>query len=714
MKLKPLLTTLFVFILSKAYASNILPTGGQVLFGNADLYNNKKNMYITSTTAKNVITWDDFSVGSENAVVFDKNSYLNLVKGNKASIIEGNIHCIDNKDFFLVNPNGITLTKTGNIAANKVVLSTSKVSEDTVDNFITTGDFNVVPKGMGKISLSGKIQATNLIIDGGQVIIGDIENLTSSVKNDDEHVYLGKGKKDNLKIHSSTNRIDVGGNASLDLENTYNLSKDRGLVDHTGQTAIGTKDEFLALNDNLNGNFFFTNDIDLGELSSPVCNSFTGSIDGTFNTITYKLTSKGDTPYVGLFSKLENSNISNLRIDGASISIDTPSKDIFVGGLCGSMIGTELSNVEVNNLKLALPSINENRITIGAIAGVTSNNNNNIKTSFKNVSGGFAASTQTKILNNNNIVAGTLIGELNDEIGLSDSVFGKINFKDSINSVEQLSAILSIGQNNSKTVIENDFKQDNKEYILFNDSYSLKNFYTPFYLQSDISMTFNENNSNKLTYSDFVDNPYFKTEDYVTIQKDYSGFIYESGTYNHSYSNKDGGTAFYFIKDDTPSETVTHKITIADKELPSPFDPDVEIDKDFTIDEDISINDPLIDNDFLIKAQETVTDEIKEPQGSLDSNEDLSFDNNDKYQYIIQLENKNDDISHLKGKLSEDKTISYSLKEYKSMLSIFTNFNLTQGLFSKQLLASLNLDEKDLEKEKVLAKDQTNQTNMNS
>lgn len=693
MKLNPLFLTFFLFIFSKAYASNILPSGGQVLYGEADIANLKKTLFITSNTQKNVITWDDFSVGSENFVFFDQNSYLNLVKGNKASIIEGSVSSLYNKGFFLVNPNGITLTKTGNISANKVVLSTSKISEDTVDNFIATGDFNVVPKGMGKISLSGKIQASKLVIDGGQVIISDIENFTTTLIEDDNPIYLGKDKANNLAIYSSTNRIDVGGRASLDLESTYNLSKDKGLVDHTGQTAISSKDDFLALNDNLNGNFFLTNSLDLGELYAPICSdSFTGSLDGTFNTITYKLNANGSSPYVGLFSKLENANISNLRIDNATITLAPPSKDTFIGGLSGSMIGTKLTNIEVNNLKLGLPSNNDKKLTIGAVAGICSNNN--ITTSFKNVSSGFSASSQTKILNSNNIVAGTLIGELNDEIELSGSVFGKVNYKDSINSVEQLSQLLTIGQNNSKTTIDNGFKDDNKNYILFKDNYSLKDFYTPFYVQNDISLTFDENNSNKLTYSDFVDNPYFKTEDYVKVQKDYSGFIYATGNYKHSYSNMENGTQFYFIKDDEASGNTTHEISIVEKILPSPFDPNEEIDKD-----------------FLIESDKTIQNEIKNPQSSINQNNNLTYDMMN-YQYLSMLENKN--ISSLKEELLEDKKPNFDIKEYKSLLSIFTNFKLTQGLFSKTLLASLDLDDPYLDNGKILAKDDTNQSETKS
>ncbi|SFS93165.1 filamentous hemagglutinin family N-terminal domain-containing protein, partial [Succinivibrio dextrinosolvens] len=120
-----------------SFASNVLPSGAQIIAGDATIVNKDKTQLIVSSAERNVISWDDFSVGSENRVLFDNHQYLNLVHGSKASVIDGYIGTsgTSSSAFYLVNPNGITLGKNGEIHANRVVLSTSKITEKTVNDF---------------------------------------------------------------------------------------------------------------------------------------------------------------------------------------------------------------------------------------------------------------------------------------------------------------------------------------------------------------------------------------------------------------------------------------------------------------------------------------------------------------------------------------------------------------------------------------------------
>ena len=141
-----------------------------------------------------------------------------------------------NSAFYLVNPNGITLGRNSEIHAAKVVLSTSKISEKSVNDFIDSGELNLANKGMGKIRLIGKISTGNLKVDGSQVIIRDIEDITKDNLSSKTEV-LTNTDGDNIIIKSSTKRIDIGGRKELDIESTYKIKKEDGLVDHTGQTA---------------------------------------------------------------------------------------------------------------------------------------------------------------------------------------------------------------------------------------------------------------------------------------------------------------------------------------------------------------------------------------------------------------------------------------------------------------------------------------------
>ena len=167
-------------LLGTAYASDVLPSGAKNIAGDAMIMNRDKTQVIISNSERNVISWEDFSVGSENRVIFDNHQYLNLVHGSKASVIDGYIGFsgTGNSAFYLVNPNGITLGRNSEIHAAKVVLSTSKISEKSVNDFIDSGELNLANKGMGKIRLIGKISTGNLKVDGSQVIIRDIEDIT--------------------------------------------------------------------------------------------------------------------------------------------------------------------------------------------------------------------------------------------------------------------------------------------------------------------------------------------------------------------------------------------------------------------------------------------------------------------------------------------------------------------------------------------------------
>ena len=82
-----------IFGATCVHASSVLPTGGLVLHGGAQIFeSNNNSMYISSSTDKNVISWETFNVGKNSSVTFDNKAYLNLVRGSKASVIEGSIY----------------------------------------------------------------------------------------------------------------------------------------------------------------------------------------------------------------------------------------------------------------------------------------------------------------------------------------------------------------------------------------------------------------------------------------------------------------------------------------------------------------------------------------------------------------------------------------------------------------------------------------------
>ena len=125
---------------SCALASSVLPTGGKVLHGNAQIFeSNNGSMFISSMNDKNVISWMTFNVGKEHSISFDNKAYLNLVRGSSASVIEGSIYSNKGGRFYLVNPNAVTRisdlskAKSGDFIRGKIediqVLQVNKTSD---------------------------------------------------------------------------------------------------------------------------------------------------------------------------------------------------------------------------------------------------------------------------------------------------------------------------------------------------------------------------------------------------------------------------------------------------------------------------------------------------------------------------------------------------------------------------------------------------------
>ncbi len=223
---KPMLSTLF---LATAVAVGIptalaaRPTGLPVI---DKAYNAKVNqvgsrLTITSDKNKNnaLLLWNSFNVNSNKTVEFAIDgvqanskpvSFLNVVTGPGRSNIDGSILDVNNHNgkvnFYLINPNGINVSKSAVfINMNQVYLGTQKVSQKLLDQFKNGAapaiEMAALPnnKGMGKVSLIGTVKADNLKINGSQIVIADASNIVTA------------DRQGSVELHSSTNRIDVGG-----------------------------------------------------------------------------------------------------------------------------------------------------------------------------------------------------------------------------------------------------------------------------------------------------------------------------------------------------------------------------------------------------------------------------------------------------------------------------------------------------------------------
>ena len=576
--------TTAIFGASCAHASSVLPTGGQVLHGSAQIFeSNSNSMYIASITDKNVISWENFNVGKNASVTFDNKAYLNLVRGAKASVIEGSIYTNTGGRFYLVNPNGITLANNASIIADKVVLSTSKITPDRVNDFLATGDLKVAKKGMGKIKLLGSISTANLMVDGSQVIIKDIANIKNAYTSTGGAPLINTDTS-SIEIASSTKRIDIGGSKGVDFKKDYNLTVEDGLVDQTGKIAITSKDEFIAIKNNMAGDYFICDDIKLDTITESIGgqNAFTGSIDGAFNNLTFNLDSTTSNGFnLGLFSKLDKASIENLKITDAKVSVKDPNDRSNVGVLAGSIKDSVLKNVQVDNATFGFDKLNNKLINVGAIAGLVEGN----QTTLSNVTSGVSSNTAQEFFTNKaNLNYGAMFGEVTALLQQKGLVAVNIA-KDATNDVSHLKAI---GKNPLKQELlnANDLK-NHPDYFEINNRIEHKGFYCPFFVDSDKTFIYDKDVS--YNYNEFINNEYFKAQDYVDISFDYTGNMSEINDYHHHYENKTLGQQFYFVQGEKIASDLVHTIKIEEQKIELP---PVEItDPPKTLDNKISLND---------------------------------------------------------------------------------------------------------------------------
>lgn len=553
--IKLLSSLIFATLIFKAHSQVLLPSGALNLHGNANTNTIGNQMFITSNTKNNVISWSDFSVGASNNVIFDANRYLNIVRGPNASVIMGNIFCSSGGEFYLFNPNGITLAKGSNIEASKVHLSTAKLTDESVNRFLNGDDIALSYKGMGKISFVGKITTNNLKMDGSQIIIGDIGNIYKFSADDGKQEALTNKNGTNIELASSVKRIDIGGSNDIDLKGDYKLS-DPSIVSQIGKTLISTDSDFKAIANNLNGDYFISNDIGTLNDSIGKNNAFKGTIDGCFNTVTYKITKDGiSTENTGLFSSLEGAKVSNLKISDANISISTDLDRGNIGALAGTVASSELTNIETDRLSVEISSNDSFKGNIGAVAGVIVNKG--ISSKLENIAGGFDVQTQSKYQNNNDINIGAIAGKLED----NSSITGAIVVKDNFNN----SSIKAFAKNLKGVKYDENAYLKDENYIVYNDEYQNKNFYTPFFVDSDYIFEYDDKVKTEYDYSDLTDNRYFRQDDYIDVKKQYTDNVCTPGTYSHTLSSKVNGTKFYFVKDNKSSGSVDHSIIITKK-----------------------------------------------------------------------------------------------------------------------------------------------------
>jgi filamentous hemagglutinin family protein len=205
-------------------AQNILPSHGVVTSGAASIGQAGANMTVNQTSSRAIVNWGSFSIGQGAGVTFNQPSsssaILNRVTGSTTSTIAGQLQA--NGQVYLVNPNGIAITKTGAVqVGGGFVASRLGIADDDFNN----GSLNFVGKGAsagasnagsiaaapgGFVGLLGGTVANSGVVSVplGKVAMGSGEQATLNLTGDN---FLQVAVPTNTKTADGQALIDVSG-----------------------------------------------------------------------------------------------------------------------------------------------------------------------------------------------------------------------------------------------------------------------------------------------------------------------------------------------------------------------------------------------------------------------------------------------------------------------------------------------------------------------
>lgn len=514
---------------------------------------------MTVSTNKNnaLLIWNSFNVGAGNAVHFKPTpgkvaSFLNVVKGPGASHIDG--HIVDDShgsNLYLINPNGISVGRTGSIENFKsVYLGTSKPSQELMNRFKDGNGLPLPPeimpqgRGMGKITLMRSIESNDIRINGGHIIIGAAHEVFDAAED-----------KTKIQLNSSIDRIDIGGNLDAKLKTNQGMTyrdlleknglkaakdsvinvngshKQGSFIDHSKQVGIYGADQLVNIKHDMSGNYWLVGDIELKDhapIGKDTNEAFKGTLDGAFNSITYSGTIDDKGNY-GLFAATDGATVKNLKVHEAKFTLDAAAKgkDVNVGAIAGTMHNTKLENVEVNKFEI---KDGRRAVALGAqsnLGGVAGKLDGNTK--LKNVMVSLEQKSASKLANDLKAgkiaSAGVLAGSVAGNVA-KEGVVVALKPKDgavSLDAVSKNDAKVNIATTYSEAAAEalaNGMSQDELNSIFVSsgtqgkDDYALgiKGFLKPFYVE-DFNFTYD---GKVHDYRDLVNNEGFDIDSLLT------------------------------------------------------------------------------------------------------------------------------------------------------------------------------------------------------
>lgn len=402
-------------------AAQALPTGGSST--TATITSADKVMTITGAQKNNRIDWKSFSIGKGETVNFDSNNYLNLVTGATKSQIDGALNGAG--AIYLINPNGIIFGSTATVNVGSLVASTAALDTINSDAFVASGTSPLTTgSGQADIINQGKLQATNVMLDGKDIILTNTANITSD----------GSTPLTAVSLYANTasdGYIDVGYDSTSGTKAT-----DLGYKGNTTINDCVLITDLTGLNAMTDGeNYILGADIDASSGYTPKQgNNKTGNIfDGAGFTISGITVNQAGTQYTGgLFTRtngdyIRNVTLNNLTVAGGKVT----------GGVIGEATDTTITNVKITGTSSVTGTGQNVGGFIGTMKGGSVTDSYNLAAvTGTNYVGGIAGYTQnsatiTNVYNGGNITGskggsaqgiGGIVGQLYDNSTVTDAL----------------------------------------------------------------------------------------------------------------------------------------------------------------------------------------------------------------------------------------------------------------------------------------------------
>ncbi|MDY2636656.1 MAG: filamentous hemagglutinin N-terminal domain-containing protein [Phascolarctobacterium sp.] len=228
---KSLSATVAFWIMSGcAYA---MPTGGSVVSGNVTNVNNPAAIMAAKTHS--IINWDTFNIAKNEKVIFDTNTFniLNRVVGGQESLILGMLKDQGKGHLIIMNPAGIVVGPNAVIDANKLTLTSLKITESDFNNLINGGSifYEGDNDSIVRIDKGSKINVNKLLeIYGGKITIADGVEIVSKNYGESAVNILGS---DSIRVTpvGNTHAISATGSGNVDIGKAV-IGNEEGALTH--------------------------------------------------------------------------------------------------------------------------------------------------------------------------------------------------------------------------------------------------------------------------------------------------------------------------------------------------------------------------------------------------------------------------------------------------------------------------------------------------